>query len=255
MSGRESSHSGEVARKRVDMLEQDPELGEELTGERLQGAFAQAQAQTIALSTGPWPQREWPSDVRAGAGLLVLDGLLLRRVGLEGRYGAELLARGDLLRPWEHEDALATVPSERGWQVLRRTWLAQLDVEFVRRTAAYPEIHTQLIARALRRSRHLAVNMAIVHQPRVQTRVHMLLWHLADRWGIVRPDGVLMPERLTHAILGELVAARRPTVSAALGALSREGQVVRNGRGWLLRGSPPGELQDLATHGRDAHER
>jgi len=99
-----------------------------------------------------------------------------------------------------------------------------------------------LVARCLRRSRSLAVNMAIVHHPRVETRVHMLLWHFADRWGTVRKDGVLLPVPLTHSLLADLVAAQRPTVSAAIGALQRDGSVERVDGGWLLHGSPPGEL-------------
>jgi CRP-like cAMP-binding protein len=44
-----------------------------------------------------------PDRARGGYGLLVLEGLLLRRVGIEGRYGAELLGPGDLLRPWQRD--------------------------------------------------------------------------------------------------------------------------------------------------------
>ena len=53
----------------------------------------------------------------------------------------------------------------------------------------------------------------------------MFLWYLADRWGTVRTDGVLVPVSLTHATLSELIAARRQTVSSALGALERDGLV------------------------------
>ena len=48
--------------------------------------------------------------MRKALGLLVLDGLIIRRVGVAGRFGAELLGDGDLLRPWEREDAGATLP-------------------------------------------------------------------------------------------------------------------------------------------------
>ncbi len=208
-------------------------------------ARALALVQATVLTTGDWREHEWPGSVRKGAGLLVLDGLLLRRVGLEGRYGAELLAAGDLLRPWQREDAIASSPRQLGWQVLRRTRIAWLDIGFARRMAAYPEIQARLVDRAMRRSRQLAVNMAIVHQPRVEARVQILLWHLADRWGTVRPDGVAIPVRLTHTILAELVAARRPTVSAALRSLERDGRVTRTSTGWLLHGAPPGELGHL----------
>jgi CRP-like cAMP-binding protein len=127
--------------------------------------------------------------------------------------------------------------------VLEPCRLALLDIEFAQRTSSFPQIPAQLIARAISRSRHFAVNMAIVQQPKVETRLHMLLWHLADRWGTVGPDGVFVPVRLTQTVLAALVAAQRPTVSAALAALERDLRLTRTNRGWLLHGAPPGELQ------------
>jgi CRP/FNR family cyclic AMP-dependent transcriptional regulator len=223
------------------VLDEDPELGESLDPELLTAASTAAVAGTIDLSS-EWPS-SWPTGVRHGLGLLVLDGLLLRRVGLDGRFGAELLGQGDLLRPWQDEDAVASIPSTFGWRVLKRCRVALLDLDFAARIAPYPEIHGQLLARAIRRSHYLTINIAITHQPRVETRVHMLLWHLADRWGTVRSDGVLLPIKLTHATLSELAAASRPTVSAALGALERSGGISRARSGWLLRGSPPGSYK------------
>jgi hypothetical protein len=62
---------------------------------------------------------------------------------------------------------------------------------------------------------------------------------LAERWGRVTPDGVLLPLTLSHRMLGQLIGARRPTVSTALGALTRAGEVSRRmDGGWLLCGSP-----------------
>jgi CRP-like cAMP-binding protein len=58
---------------------------------------------------------------------------------------------------------------------------------------------------------------------------------------------VLVPLRLTHAILADLVAARRPTVTSALTELGREGLVQSVQEGWLLSGEPPGEI------GRNGH--
>jgi CRP-like cAMP-binding protein len=62
---------------------------------------------------------------------------------------------------------------------------------------------------------------------------------------------VLVPLKLTHLILSELIGARRPTVSAALGAIERDGRVSRNGSGWVLHGAPPGGLGQVATRGDD----
>jgi CRP/FNR family cyclic AMP-dependent transcriptional regulator len=231
----------------VRLLERDRELGEDLDPARLAAATELVRASTLVLPCGPWEPPAWTPEVRGGPGLLMLEGMILRRVGVEGRYGAELLAAGDLLRPWQREDAGSSVPRELCWQVLDRSRIAVLDLDLMRRLADYPEIQSRLIARALRRSRRLALHIAIVHQPKVQARLQMLLWHLADRWGTVRADGVMMPVRLTHETLAELIAARRPTVSSAIGALERTGMLERTSEGWLLHGSPSGELRRPAA--------
>jgi len=229
----------------ISVLEEDPELGDGLAPERLASARRHASASVVdVVSELP---TTWPADLRSGPGLLVLDGLLLRRVGLDGRFGGELLGRGDLLRPWQIEDSGNSLSHTSGWRVLQRARIALLDLDFTRRIAAYPEIHGQLLARAIRRSRYLAVSMAIMHHPRVERRLQLLLWHLADRWGRVHPDGIHLPIKLTHMVLSELVGARRPTVSAALGAIERDGRITRNGDGWVLHGSPPGAVTELAA--------
>jgi CRP-like cAMP-binding protein len=123
--------------------------------------------------------------------------------------------------------------------------LALLDRRAAARLARHPELTGRLVARALERSRSLAVNMAIVHHPRVEVRLHMLFWHLAGRWGRVRVDGMALPLRLTHTVLADLVAARRPTVSGAMSELARRGLICPVQNGWLLSGEPPGELLEL----------
>ena len=45
---------------------------------------------------------------------------------------------------------------------------------------------------------------------------------------------------LTHEVLSHLAGARRPSVSGALTKLAEQGRLERNGRGWVLRGDPPG---------------
>ncbi len=224
------------------MLEEDPDLGEGLDPAPLAAAIDTARAPVLHVAQGTWSRDDWPISLQSGFGLLVLDGMLLRRVDLAERFGIELLASGDLLRPWQREDS-GSMPRQQGWQVLKPCRLAILDLEFAHRVSAYPQIAANLVGRAMRRSRWFAVNMAIVQQPKVETRLHMLLWHLADRWGTVSPDGVsMMPVRLTQETLAALVAAKRPTVTSALQALEHDGRLTRNGTTWMLHGPPPGEL-------------
>ena len=65
--------------------------------------------------------------------------------------------------------------------------------------------------------------MAISQQPRLDERLWMLFWELADRHGRVRSDGVYLDLPLTHEVLSHLVAARRPSVSGALTKLAEPG--------------------------------
>ncbi|MBS1678392.1 MAG: Crp/Fnr family transcriptional regulator [Actinobacteria bacterium] len=198
------------------------------------------------IAKGDWDPAEAYREP-AGFGLLVLSGFLVRRVGRAGRFGAELLGPGDLLRPWQTVGPFATRPFEPVWSVVVPVELALLDFAFVSRAAPFPAVSLQLVDRAVLRSRHLAVALAIVQQPRVDQRLHWLFWHLADRWGRATPEGVRVDLPLTHALLGELVAARRPSVTTALSDLAAAGKVERDGGSWLLRGDPPADQVDRAV--------
>ena len=80
----------------------------------------------------------------------------------------------------------------------------------------------------------------IAHVRNADARVLLVLWHLADRWGRVTPNGILVPLPLTHQLLAQLTCLQRPTVSSAVGQLSQQGQLTRlSERGWLLHGEPP----------------
>jgi CRP-like cAMP-binding protein len=138
------------------------------------------------------------------------------------------------------------LPLTTDWSIVLPTRVAALDLEFEQRLAQYPELGRCLIARALQRCKNLSVNMAIVHQARVDVRLHMLLWHLAARWGRVRSDGTVLRMRLTHAVLADLVAARRPTVTTALSELTRRGLLRTDGESWVLSGDAPHDLLALA---------
>jgi CRP/FNR family cyclic AMP-dependent transcriptional regulator len=228
-----------MAAGRAYVLDEDADLVE-LVPEVRRGAARQAsQAAVMDVPTGLWEARKDADRARDGYGLLVLDGVLVRRVGYAGRYGAELLADGDLLRPWEF-DGDDSLGFETGWRVLTRTRLAVLDLNWTERMGRYPRVGPALAGRALVRSRRLAAMMAIAQQPRLDDRLWMLFWELADRHGRVHADGVHVDLPLTHEVLSHLAAARRPSVSSALTKLAEQGRLWRNGRGWVLVGEPPG---------------
>jgi CRP/FNR family cyclic AMP-dependent transcriptional regulator len=226
------------------VLVRDPDLASVLEGERLRKAERDLIASTFVAFEGPWDPELEGESVRGGIGLLLLEGLIVRRVGLPGRYGAELLGPGDLMRPWQRGEDV-TLPFDTSFQVIEQSLLALLDLRFAARAALYPEVTGALTGRAMERSRTLVVNMAIAHYPRIDRRLLMLMWHLADRWGRVTPDGIRIPLRLTHQLLADLVASRRPSVTSGLAQLAREGHISKVGDAWLLHGEPPAELTEL----------
>lgn len=111
--------------------------------------------------------------------------------------------------------------------------------------APWPELGLELFARGTRRAHQLAVALAIAHHQRVDDRVLLTLWHMAERWGRVGRDGILVDLPLSHQRLADLVGAHRPSVTSALGELARAGAVSRRSSGeWLLHGLPPEQLRN-----------
>jgi CRP-like cAMP-binding protein len=81
----------------------------------------------------------------------------------------------------------------------------------------------------------------------------MLLWHLAERWGRVTAEGVVIPLRLTHQRIAMLVGAQRPTVTAALSRMNARGLVQRtHGRAFVLTDDARAELDLLCREGERA---
>jgi CRP/FNR family cyclic AMP-dependent transcriptional regulator len=235
-------------RSSVRLLEADPDLGEGLSRVELATAERELVVDVGVLETGSWEPLADVSHGDRGLGLVVLDGLLAREVVVADTTCAELVGRGDVLRPWERFGEHAPLPFEVEWDVLERTQLAILDEAATTQVCRWPALTTALVARTVARVHALALSLAITCITGVKIRLLVLFWHLADRWGRVRPDGVYVPLRLTHETIGKLIGARRPSVSTALGELDREGVVRRERGGWLLRGDPPDEL--TAMHDR-----
>ena len=223
----------------VRVLLEDPDLAEAVAPDRRERAIDECTARELRLPAGSWDAGR-TAELDGGIGLLVLEGLLVRRVGLDGRYSAELLGEGDVLRPWQEENERHSMLAlTSGWTVVGPTRTALLDERASQQLMRYPALAERLFARAIDRARHLAVQLAIVHQSRVDVRLQMLFWHFAARWGRVRSDGTAIPLRLTHAVLADLVGARRPTVTSALSDLARRGVVRFVDDVWLLAGAPP----------------
>jgi CRP/FNR family transcriptional regulator, cyclic AMP receptor protein len=228
--------AGECGRL-VSVFEEAPELLRHLSPPAAAKA-ARVRVPLLVLEPGRWLPPRQPPAGDCHLGLLVLDGLLIRRVRVGSRTGTELLGSGDLLQPWVLQPPYETLAVESGWEVLQRARLAVLDGRFAARVARWPGIAAALVERAIERTRTLAFQLAASHIIGLERRLLALLWALADRFGRVTADGVLVPLGLTHATLAELVGASRPSVSTALAELARADALERLPGGWLLHARP-----------------
>jgi len=237
-----ATHLAEVppplpADRRVAVLDCDPSL----LPRGAPGAAAHLTAPVMQIPRGEW----LPMPARAGRydgwlGMLLLDGLMIRTLRLGGLECCELLGPGDVIRPWDQEDELASLAADVSWRAPAELRVALLDDTFARLACRWPEVLSALMQRSLRRTRSLAVHLAIAQVRRADVRLMALFWHLADRWGRVTQDGVVVELALTHGMLSRLTCLRRPTVSLALKQLHASGELVRTSPShWLLRGAEP----------------
>jgi CRP/FNR family transcriptional regulator, cyclic AMP receptor protein len=231
-------------RRPVALIDADPDLEAVVAPEARDRARRDVLARVANLSPGAWDVSAAHEPDRHHRGFLVLDGLLSREVDVLGRTCVELIGVCDVLRPWQWDTEGSHVRAEIGWQVLEPTQLAVLDHGLVERMMPFPQLGVELFTRGARRAHHLAVALAIAHHQRVEDRVLLTLWHLAERWGRVHTEGVVVPLPLGHQRLADLVGATRPSVTTALGELARTGLLSRRDDGtWLLHGPPPEKLK------------
>jgi hypothetical protein len=230
-----------LARRRIPILD----LDEALLPDAGEIARRRLTAPVMRVRRGGWTVPDALRERREQwLGLLVVDGLMIRTVRVSQLECCELIGPGDVIRPWSGDDDIAPLASGASWRVVEDAGVALLDDTFTQLACRWPAILSELMERGLRRSRALAVQLAISQARRADVRVMALFWHLADRWGRVTPDGVLVELDLTHSLLSRLTCLRRPTVSVTLKELRETGQLIGLSRSaWLLRGARPSERQ------------
>jgi CRP/FNR family transcriptional regulator, cyclic AMP receptor protein len=228
-----------LPRRAVSLLEADPELAEGLPPDERDLALRHLRVPVTTIEPGRW-RPDATTDWTGHLGLLVIEGVLARDVSIRRRCCAELVGAGDLIRPWdEADDALLSVDHTAQWEVIEPASVAIIDPRATALTGRWPALLENIVARSVRRARMSALQLALTQVAGVDVRVHLMLWHLADRWGKVTTDGVVLPVRLTHELVGKLIGAQRQSVTSALRRLGDDGLVWRlDDGGWLLRGSP-----------------
>jgi len=228
----------------ISILDADPDLADLLDAGALDRARRETLTRVQRLSPGEWDAGAALEPAIHHRGFLIVDGLLSRTVEVLGRRCVELIGHGDVMRPWSWDEEGSHVRAEVGWMVLEPSRLAVLDHDLVERMVPWPALGVELFNRGTRRAHNLAVALAITHHQRVDDRLLLTLWHLAERWGKVHSDGIVLPLPLGHQRLADLVGAQRQSVTTALGELGRAGRLSRRDTGeWVLHGQPPDELR------------
>jgi CRP/FNR family transcriptional regulator, cyclic AMP receptor protein len=227
----------------VHLLDEDPDLGDALDRDGFAALRSTAVAPVIELRAGRWDAPRPTGETVFG--FLVLAGVIGSRVVIPERSHLELVAPGDVIRPWLGLGPDASIPVRFDWQVLEPGRLAVLDRRFFHSVRDYPEVYEAVVERLVLRSRRLNFLLAVNSVTGIEERILLALWHFGERWGRVTGEGVYVTFPLTHKDLADVVGASRPSVSSALMALRRQGAIEQQDRGWLLRGSPPGRFLEL----------
>lgn len=200
-------------------------------GEVLGLGSAGPSARTVALRGGPWDPAALAALAPGRLPLLVVEGAVLRSVALRGREAADLLGAGDLLHLGVDDDGVFGTRF-RGLTACR---VAVLDERVQAAVAADPELAAALAEAALRRAGALAMQVVLAQVVAIDDRLRVFFPMLAERWGRVTGEGVVLPHFLSHSVLSALVGARRPSLTAAVARLVEEGTVRRlPDRRWLL---------------------
>jgi CRP/FNR family transcriptional regulator, cyclic AMP receptor protein len=233
----------------VSLLDRDPDLGEDLGPEEFAVARQHAVVRLVGYQKGAWSVPRGEFDAIGSLGLMVIEGMLVRKVTVGERACAELLGPGDVTQPWLKVGTESSVDTEVSWQVPQTLRLAVLDRAFALRVARWPEIPAAVARRVMLRVYWLSFHLAVCHMRRVDDRLMLVLWHFADRWGRVTPQGIKIPLPLTHSLLALVVGAHRPSVTSAVRGLIEAGHLQRCPHSqWLLSGKPPEELRGIQEY-------
>ena len=241
-----------VGVKAVRLLVLDPDLGGRITAAELARAQRELLLLGVELPRGivdlsDLAQRD---EVRGRPfGAVVLEGVMIERMDLEARPCARLVGPGDLLGIGEPLQLPLMVGVSV--EVLEPAFVAVLDDRFVAATQRWPALTGSILDRAINRGHEALMHRAIAQLSRVEDRLLYLFRSLADRWGRVRQDGIVIELALTHDLIGELIGARRPTVTLGLRALADTGELrLLRGEGWLLTHDGAGDTPTpIATPG------
>lgn len=229
------------------VLKLDPELAADVSPRDRSQAVEVSMAPVCVLSRGEWHFD--PAPDAAALGALILKGMVLLRMEFGAQRHLEVLGEGDVINPWQIGEE-GTLREQVSVHVVQPASVALLDSRFASAMTPWPEVFAALMRRQIMRVRRMIVQACILSQPRAEDRLELMLWRLADQFGTVTRDGLMVRLPFTHLQLAEMIAVRRPTVTVAVGQLVHEDRLRRPGRNqWLL---PHHELTRLTERSAES---
>jgi CRP/FNR family cyclic AMP-dependent transcriptional regulator len=248
-------HAGEMVDRGVcgadscRLLEFDPEIGEGIDPKEWELAQSVCLASVCHVPAGKW-QIDEPADKQPHLlGFVIVAGLVCQEVALRERHIFEFLGPGDVVQA-----PAVPVRPRLGGPVMSTaavdTTVLALGESFIRAAGRWPSLLVAVHERLEAQRENLAIQGLIAQLARAEHRVLLQLWHLADRWGRVTTEGTLIPLSLTHKLLGQMIAARRPTVTLAVAVLESQGLIRRVGSSaWLLMPAAEAAVAAIADDG------
>ena len=237
----------------VSLLDIDDELAAVVPAEDVEVARRMAAGEVLALPPGPTTALEERTATRGVLGFYVLSGVIVRCVSIGHAVVPELIGPGEAIVPPAQLDSV--VPLGESFSVVEPAELVVLEESVARALGRWPALATVIQRRSAQQRLRATGLAAIGHLPSAEVRILAVLWHLAETWGKVVVGGTLIPFPFTHATLGQLMGARRPTVSLALVNLDNDGLVKRQDDGsWLLPTGSDEALHKMLANGTPASE-
>lgn len=233
------AQGGAVYEQRGSLLDLDPDLGAELGGEEAATARKWLHVPLVRIPTGVSEVDELLERAEAAAALVVA-GVLVHRVTLAGHTAAELVGPGDVItRAPDEQLTHPVLMPEVAWSCEEGATLVLIAERMKPSFARWPALDRAFEERHAARLARLATLHAIAQIPRAEERLLLLLWLLAERFGRVTGEGVVLDLSLRYRLIGELIGARRSTVSLAMKDLRERGLVVIRSDGGLVLPEPP----------------
>src|SRR4051794_17845256 len=170
-------------RQRARLLDLHPEFARAIPEPDRTAAARLLISDCHRVPKGQWTPTLQCHDGSHGFALLVVNGIAVREVVFAGRRAAEVVGRGDVVRPSLSGDS--SLGDGLEWTASRDVVIAVLDDSFLAASRRWPDLGLMVQERLFSQIERLGLHLAIAQLPRIEDRLLAMLWQLADRFGRV----------------------------------------------------------------------